>query len=173
MKTTYPSKEIGTMWKYTEIDAYDSISLHDCKADLIVINGNDLVFDFPDGFWITPTSKHIDHDVPLKTGPAQLCFHDVFVDEPFNSIDIFKSTRFFGKTILCRRQQPESSTFLKLFQSQKYELEFITEYHSSITSLYQCWIWKKNSGIDSECQFEIAAKSIEYRWNEILHDRQW
>ena len=161
------------VWKYTELNAYTSISLHDCRSDSITINGNDLIFDFPDGFWITPVSTYNDHDTPVKTGPAQLCIHGVFEEAPFDAIDIYKTVRIFGKAILCRRFQPEYTDFLKMFLSGKYELEFITEYHASISSLYQCWIWKKNTGVDAECQFEITAKSIEYRWNEILYDREW
>ena len=161
------------MWKYMEQNAYTSISLHDCRSNCISINGNNLIIDFPDGFWITPDSDYIDRDRPVKTGPAQLCISGVFADEPFNTIDMYKTIHIFGKKLLCIRHQLEYSDFIKLFQQGKYELEFITEYHSSITSLYQCWVWKKNTGIDSECQFEITAKSIEYRWNEILYDREW
>ena len=62
---------------------------------------------------------------------------------------------------------------MKMLRSGKYELEFITEYHTDISSLYQCWMWKKNFGVEAECQFELVAKSIEYRWNEILYDREW
>ena len=161
------------MWKYSEHDAYDSISLHDCRANCITIVGSDLIVDFPDGFWITPVSNHIDHNSPLKTGSAQLCFHGVFEEAPFDSIDIYKTTHFFKRPIFSRRLQPQHTDFLKLFDSGKHELEFITEYHSSISSLYQCWIWKKNSAVITECQFEISAKSIEYRWNEILYEREW
>jgi hypothetical protein len=60
-----------------------------------------------------------------------------------------------------------------MVQTGKYGLEFITEYHTDITSLYQCWIWKKDSGVYAECQFELTAKSIEYRWNEIRYEREW
>ena len=161
------------MWNFTELNAYNSISLHDCRSDSITINGNDLIFDFPDGFWITPVSAHIDHDRPVKTGAAQLCIHGIFEEAPFNAIDIYKTIHVLGKSILCRRLQPEHTDFLKMFKSGQYELEFITEYHASISSLYQCWIWKKNSGVYAECQFEIIAKNIEYRWNEILYDREW
>lgn len=161
------------MWKYAEHNAYTSISLHDCRSNSITVNGLDLIFDFPDGFWITPASPHNPHESPVKTGSAQLCIHGVFADAPFDAIDLYKTVRVFGKPIFCRRLQPEYADFLKLFQSGKYELEFITEYHASISSLYQCRIWKKNSGLDSECQFEISAKSIEYRWNDIRNDRKW
>lgn len=160
------------MWRFSERNAYSSISLHDCRADSVTVNGNDLIFDFPDGFWITPASAYIDHDQPVKTGPSQLCFHGVFEEAPFDAIDIYKTIRFFGKSVFCRRLQPEYAAFLKIFESGKYELEFITEYHSSVSSLYQCWIWKKESGTDAECQFEITSKSIEYRWNDIPHTRE-
>jgi len=161
------------MWKYTELDAYDSISLHDCRTDLIQISGNDLIFDFPDGFWLSPVSKHIDHDKPIKTGHAQLCFHGIFEDAPFASIDLYKTLRIFGKTLVCYRQQIDYPAFLSMFRSGKYELEFITEYHAWPSNLYQCWIWKKDSGVYAECQFELASKSIEYRWNEICYDHEW
>jgi hypothetical protein len=161
------------MWKYTEINAYNTISLHDCKASVITMEGSDLIFDFPDGFWITPLSSHSDHDCPIKTGPAQLCIHGIFEEAPFDTIDIYKTIHILGKPVFCRRLQPEYPTFLKMFQTGKYDLEFITEYHTDITSLYQCWIWKKDSGVYAECQFELTAKSIEYRWNEIRYEREW
>ena len=161
------------MWKYTELDAYNTISLHDCKATSITMEGSNLIFDFPDGFWIMPASSYIDRDCPIKTGPAQLCIHGIFEEAPFDTIDIYKTVHILGKPVLCRRLQPDDSTFLKMFQTGKYELEFITEYHAAISSLYQCWIWKKNSGVYAECQFELTAKSIEYRWNEIRYDREW
>ena len=161
------------MWKYTELDAYNTISLHDCKANSITMEGSNLIFDFPDGFWITPASSYIDRDCPIKTGPAQLCIHGISEEAPFDAIDIYRTVRILGKSVLCRRLQPDDSTFLKMFQTGKYELEFITEYHAAISSLYQCWIWKKNSGVYAECQFELTAKSVEYRWNEIRYDREW
>ena len=161
------------MWKYTELDAYNTISLHDCKATSITMEGSNLIFNFPDGFWITPANKHINHDRPIKTGPAQLCIRGVFKEAPFDAIDIYKTFRILGKPVFCRRLQPEHPIFLKMFQTRKYELEFITEYHAAISSLYQCWIWKKKSGVYAECQFELTAKSIEYRWNEIRYDREW
>lgn len=164
------------MWKHTELNAYNSISLHDCRASTIAISGNDLVFDFPSGFWILPASNHINHDRPVKTGPSQLLFRGVFEDAPFDAIDVYKTTRIFDKPILCRRLQPEYPAFLKMFKTEKYELEFFEEYHSFfssfIASLYQCWIWKKDSGMVESCQFKITAKNIEYRWNEILHDHE-
>ena len=161
------------MWKYTELNAYNTISLHDCKANSITMDGSNLLLHFPDGFWITPASSYIDRDCPIKTGPAQLCIHGIFEEAQFDAVDIYKTVRILGKSVLCRRLQPDDSTFLKMFQTGKYELEFIAEYHAAISSLYQCWIWKKNSGVYAECQFELTVKSIEYRWNEIRYDREW
>ena len=78
------------MWKYVVRDAYTSISLHDCRADSITTNGNDLMIDFPDGFWITPGSSLVDCDRPVKTGSAQLCICGLYTDEPFDYVDVYK-----------------------------------------------------------------------------------
>lgn len=162
------------MWKYREFDAYNSISLHDCRADSIRLDGSDLIFDFSAGFKITPVNPHNNHEWPVFTGPAQLCFHEVFEDMPFNLINIYKTTRLFRYPILCRRLQPEYPVFLKMFQTGKYELEFGTEYHRPpVDSLYQGYIWKKNGGMVAECQFDLFAKSIEYRWNEMQSEPAW
>ena len=158
------------MWNYTEIDAHDSISLHDCRTDDIKIAGNELIINFPDGFWITPVSKHIDHDRPLKTGPSQLCFIGLGTDGVIDSVDLYKTTYLFQKPIICKRIQPEVDDFLKHINDGKHELEFLYEFHSSISALYKCWVWKKNRGKEAECQLELTAKSIEYRWNEICKD---
>lgn len=161
------------MWKYSETNVYDSISLHDCRTNDIAIEGNDLVINFPDGFWITPCSKHIDHDRPLKTGPSQLRFRGLGTDSIIDSVDLYKTTYLFRKPVLCKRIQPEVVDFLKLINDGEHELEFLYEFHNSISALYKCWVWKKNHGMEAECQLELTAKSIEYCWNEICKDREW
>ena len=161
------------MWNYIETDAYDSISLHDCRTEDIKMQGDNLIINFPDGFWITPVSEHIHHHTALKTGPSQLCIYGLGVDSIIDTVDLFKTTYLFRKPILCRRIRIEPVDFLKLVNDGKHELEFLWEFHRPGNSLYQCWLWKKNHGMEVECQFEITAKSIEYRWNEILPDREW
>ncbi len=161
------------MWNYIESDAYNSISLHDCRTDDIKICGDDLIINFPDGFWITPVSEHIDHHTALKTGPSQLCIYGLSMDGVMDSVHLFKTTYLFRKPILCRRIRIEPVAFLKLINDGKHELEFLYEFHRPGNGLYQCWLWKKKRGMGAECQFEITAKRIEYRWNDILTDREW
>ena len=161
------------MWNYTETDAYDSISLHDCRTGDIQIDGNDLVVNFPDGFWITPASRHISHDRPLKTGLAQLCFHGFGTDFVMDSIELFKTTYLFRKPLICRRIQMETPDFLELINDGKHDLEFLYEFHNCVSSLYRCWLWKKNRGMEAECQLELTARNIEYRWKEIQPEREW
>ena len=161
------------MWKYIEQDAWDIISLHDCRSGSVSLKNGELVFSFPDGFWILPGNCYNTGETPAKTGPAQLCFQLFFEEEPFDAVDLFKTTYLFGKSVLCRRLQPEPVKFLQYLNSADRELEFSTEYHVPLTVLYQCWVWKKSRGVDAECQFEIRAKRIEYRWNEIFPERQW
>lgn len=161
------------MWKFVETDAYDSISLHDCRTADIRMEGNDLIVQFPDGFWITPVSRYIDHHTALKTGPAQLRIFGFDVEEVIDRVYLFKTVRLFRRPLFCRRIDLEPEAFLKLVNDGKHELEFLWEFHRPGKGLYQCWLWKKGHGMEAECQFEITAKRIEYCWNEILPDREW
>lgn len=77
------------MWNYIETDAYNSISLHDCRTDDIQIDGDDLVINFPDGFWITPVSEHINHHTALKTGPSQLRIYGFLCDDVIGTVSGF------------------------------------------------------------------------------------
>lgn len=161
------------MWKYTEENAFNIVSLHDCRSDDIRVEGDELVVNFPDGFWILPTSDYIDHEVPLKTGPSQLRITGLAGYCPIESVDLFKTTYLFRKPFLCRRIQLEAPAFLKLVTDGKHELEFLWEYHRPGNALYQCWLWRKNKGLEAECQFEVTAETTQYYWNEILPDREW
>lgn len=157
------------MWKYTAENAYSTISLHDCRSDKISIEGNDFIIDFPDGFWITPAHALNSNDRPLRTGPAQLRFKDCEVD----NIYIFKETRLFQRTLLTRRVTIDLTELIEEVNKGPYELEFLYEYHSSISALYTCCVWNKNRGIPHECQLDLTVMgSIEYCWNEIT-DREW
>ena len=161
------------MWKYSELNVFDSISLHDCRAERMELDGDDLVIYFPDGFWITPASPYIDHDTPLKTGSAQVRIQSPGPFPALDSIDIHRPIRLFGKELLCRRFQPEAEDFLKLINAPAFELEFINEYRNSVSALYECWIWRKGRGMFAECQFHTVFQNVEYCWNEILPDREW
>lgn len=161
------------MWNYIETNGQDSISLHDCRTDDIRMDGSDLIINFPDGFWITPASRHIDHHRPLKTGPAQLRIFGFGAESVMDTVDLFKTAYLFRKPLLCRRIRIGAPDFLALVNDGKHELEFLWEFHRPGTGLYQCWLWKKNRGMEAECQFETTAQRTEYRWNEILPDREW
>ena len=157
------------MWKYTDTNAHSRISLHDCRVNHIHLEGNDLILDFYDGFWMLPTSDYIDHPVPLKTGPAQLCFRDIDIFP----IDLYKTTRILRRPILCRRMRIELDQLIDLVNNKNRELEFLYEYHRPGNNLYQCWLWNTKPRWWMECQFELTSDIIEYRWNEILLDREW
>ena len=161
------------MWKYVETDAYDSISLHDCRTEDVHIEGTDLVINFPDGFWITPGSSHIDAGTPLKTGPSQVRITGYGEFDVLEDVLLFKSTWLFRREVLCRRIRMKAEDFLRRVSDGKHELEFLYEFHRPGKGLYQCWLWRKDRGMEAECQFEVFARSVEYRWNEILPERGW
>lgn len=160
------------MWKYVEFDAYNTISLHDCRADQLWMEGEDLIVSFPDGFWVTPASHHIDHHTSLKTGSSQLRFIGLGADSVIDHAHLYKTTYLFHKPVLCRRITLEAEKLMKLVNDREYSLEFLYEFHRSPSRLYQCCLWRRNYIMESDCQLEITAKAIEYRWNEIRNDRE-
>lgn len=160
-----------SVWKYSEMDAYNTIGLHDCKSDFIKVDGVDLKIDFPDGIKLCPGNKHNENNFPVKTGQAQLCFHGLYDEMEFDEIYVYKTIRLFGKIIFCQRIQFETKEFLKLFEKGKYELEFTSEWHAPMSSIYKCMICKKGSERKAqECEIEITARNIEYKWNEIKNE---
>ena len=157
------------MWRYTEVNGHDQITLHDCLSDDIRVEGNDLIVNFPDGFWVLPFNGYHDDDLALRTGPSQVVFRDFDI----YPIDLFYDIRLFRRSILCRRRRVELPQLLKMVNDGKHVLEFLWEYHRPGNNLYQCWLRKKPYRQVAECQFEIQAQTIEYRWNEILPERKW
>lgn len=108
---------------------------------------------------------------PVMTGAAQLCFHGLYDEMEFDSIYVYKIVRLFRKIFFCRRKQLKTRDFLKFFEKGKYELEFLTEWHAPMSFLYKCLILKKDSEKRVyECEFEITARNIEYRYNEIKNE---
>ncbi len=161
------------MWKYKEYEAYNIVSLHDCRSDSIYFDGNDLIFDFSDGFWILPETGYHDNDRPLKTGPAQIRMHGYDFDQVVEYVDMFKTTCFFRKQILSRRVRKDIMAVCNMINRGSHELEFLWEYHRPGNALYQCCFWRKGKGLEADCQFEATVQSIEYLWNEIIPDREW
>ena len=159
------------MWKYSELDAYSTIGLHDCKSDSVKIDGNDMIFNFPDGIKLCPRDKYNVNNFPVMTGAAQLCFHGLYDEMEFDCIYVYKTVRLFRKTLFCRRKELETKEFIEIFKEGKYELEFLAEWHAPMSVLYKCLICKKGSErTTTECEIEITAGNIEYRWNEIKND---
>ena len=157
------------MWNYTETDAWDTIILHDCVAESIRMEGNDLIIDFPDGFRILPNSPHSSHDTPVRTGPAQLCFREAEVD----AIDLFPTLRLFRREILCRKVRRELPWLSQRINSGTHRLEFLWEYRRAGFRLYQCWLWQEKPRRITECQLEIWAAEVEYRWNTISAEPEY
>ena len=161
------------MWNYTEQDAHDRISLHDCRVNRMFFEAHDLILNFPDGFWMIPTGENPGYDKPVKTGSAQLRMHGFDFDQVAESIDLFKTTYFFRRPIVCRRITMDFEKLCKMVNAGTHELEFLWEYHRPGNALYQCCLWRKNHGFEVDCQFEARIQSTTYRWNEIRPDCEW
>ena len=62
------------MWKYSEINAYPNIILHDCRIVKAWIENRDIVIEFDNGFWILEDNKQNPFGKTLRTGKSEIRF---------------------------------------------------------------------------------------------------
>ncbi len=157
------------MYQHLDTD-HRLFTLHDCKANNIRLEGENLIFSFPKGFWVL--SKHPDAlESPLMaSGPSELCLH---LTDDWVVVNAFRSRRLSRRLVgMCW----ELKDLMEAVNSGKWELEFHTEFHShhSPVTLYQCCLWHRQCRRSYIlCDLEIDADRAEYRWNALDPERVW
>ncbi len=159
------------LWKYSSDNSDYDITMHDCYATNINVEGNDLVIDFEDGFWVFPTNK-VDFDgKAMRTGTSRVIFYDF---EMFGEVYLYKTFRLFGKEVLTIRKKVSLNDLSHKVNSGKWKMEFVEEFCDKRTALLGGYMDKKNIRSEMEWQFTLDYFSgMKYYWNEIHTDRVW
>lgn len=161
------------MWKYAENNCCETISLHDCRVNAISQENNSIVFNFYDGFWLLPKHELNPKTVPVRTGRAQLLMEGCD-DQVLDRIVLFKRLSFLGRTVLTYTKEINQQQLAEMLNGGGYQLEFLWQYRQGTNQMHQCVLWGKSGrNYWTECQLFLTALSCEYRWNEILLDREW
>ncbi len=151
------------MYQYTQKDeplAVD-ISLHDCRATQMEIDGEDIIFRFEDGFCITPENEANSTGEVLYTGRAQL---RIIRPDSFEAHLLHEDTRF-GYPPLSVKERITPEQLAEMLNSGDYELEFISEFIGYKSYYYQCWLWFDRKPYHVECQLEARCCELEYSWD--------
>lgn len=149
------------MYQYTQKDAHLTISLHDCRAARMEIDGKDIIFRFEDGFCVTPENEANPTGKVLYTGRAQLRI----VGADCFEVYLFREHKHLGSHSLSVREQLSAEQLARILNSGEYELEFISEYFGYQSCLYQCCLWFDRKPYYLECQLEARCRELEYSWD--------
>ena len=161
--------EEDILWKHSDKNENNEISLHDCRTTQVLTKDNDLYFKFDDGFWILKSNGNNPYAKTLRTDASQLklCNFDV------SNIYVFHEFHLFRRLISIKRVSLNLEALMDNINSGKWELEFLYEYHTYHGVLYQCCIWSKRKPYHMEAQLIIDCESIEYFWNNLCEDKPW
>lgn len=155
---------------YKHCDFADShITLHDCTAEKMSFDNGILSFSFPDGFWITPQHPQNESDNTVRTDAAEVVFQ--IVDEEIDGVRvyIFKKSRK-GNVI---REEWEPMNFINAVNCGDFRVEFITQYKSFQSKLFQCWVWFDSAPNHLECEIILNTEKVTYQWNHLRYECVW
>jgi len=150
-------------YTYSQINAYPSVSLHDCRANRLNLNSERLEFTFDIGFTLTPQTELNAQNRCVDTGRAALVFTGAEAE-----FYLYREHRLFRRTVVTTRKTLSMNQLADKLNSGEWELEFIHEYFGYNSAFYACCIWQKCKPWSIECQLDIYCKQIEYFWNDTL-----
>lgn len=156
------------MYQYCDSDDR-YITLHDCKAEKMGFENNVLSFIFPDGFWVLPQHPQNQGNDTLRTNTSQVDFE--IIDKEIDGISIYVFTKVRNGTVV--REEWELNNFITAVNTGNFQVEFLTQYKSFQSLLFQCWVWFPQSPYHAECEIILHTARAAYRWDYLRYDRVW
>ena len=146
------------------------LTLHDCVADKISFENGTLLFNLPDGFWVTPHHKEGKCKKTVRTEASVVAFTVKDID------DI--TVRVFTRNTwpLSRKTNAEIwhvEQLISAVNSGKCTIEFITQYRSYYEQMWHCVIHSKKKPYYRECQLHLPETKATFFWNDIRPDCEW
>ena len=157
---------------HTDPDGFHGheLTLHDCVAERMDLEGNCIRFYLPDGFWVTRHHSENDTGKVIKTDAAVVNFS---VEAPEDiSLTVFNRKRW----LWIRRTVVETwdlKDLMTALNSGKCVLEFITQYRSYYEQMWHCAIRSGTRPWYRECQVFLPGAEATYCWNQLRPDHEW
>jgi len=158
------------MYKYSDRNEKDDISLHDCRATKIVINDGILSFVFKGGFWVSERNRNNFNKKLSYTDESEVKFKTLYRNMASNIIIyVFTDTKEENKTI---RELIPFDTFAEQINGGM-ELEFLYSYKGYQSFVFECWLWFDEEPYHKECVMIISANEITYNWNTLYAEESY
>ena len=159
---------------YKHIDPNDfhgkELTLHDCIADKILFEDNNLYFYFANGFWITPHHNKNTIGKIVRTDASCVSFSTIDINKitvcVFTSNTLFRSTK-------TRMENWHIEQLIAAVNSQKCTIEFITQYRTHCEQMWHCVIHSKKKPYYRECQLYLPETEATFFWNDLLPNYEW
>ena len=164
------TKKGGERMNFLHCDRDENMfSLHDCITDRVYFQDKELIFDFPDGFWVLPDHPASDIDKVVRTDAAKVTY--TLIDDEYDvTIYVFEKS-LFGQTI---RKEWSIGELADKINSGKCKLEFLYRYNQgNNNAILMCNIRVDKKPYFKDCWIEITYASLEYAWNHLCEDRTW
>jgi len=156
------------MYKYSDRNENDDISLHDCRATKIVVKNGVLSFIFKEGFWVSEFNRNNYHKKLSFTDEAEVKIKTLYRNmESSITIYVFTDTEDENKAI---REWIPFDRFAEQINGGM-ELEFLYSYKGCQSFIFECWLWFDEEPYHKECVMMISASEITYHWNKIFPTR--
>ncbi len=158
-----------TEFKHAEPDRAgdQTISLHDCTVNKIVLNEKTIQFFLPDGLWVTTFHRDNQLDKVVRSDAAVV----EFAIDSVSDIMLEVRNRFiFGKTIVKIENIRELADAVNKGECT---LEFIYGYRTYFEQMWECAIHSKKKPYYRECQLHLPGARATYYWNDLRSDCSW
>lgn len=146
------------------VNAWDTISLHDCDITKIEHSGKDLILYFTDGFWVGTNNEFNNESYTHKTD-----IKSRLVIENVGNIDALYAEEIPEKYIY----NPLIDAFLQNINSGDWIFEVINEIHGKGKVKYEGYLRMDEAPYNLAICFYLECEDIHYYWNNLLMDRKW
>ena len=145
------------------------ISLHDCIAERAYFENGKLIFEFSDGFWISPNHPENNLSEIVKTDVSRVEY--TLRDGKDYDITIYVFEKAFGKKII--RSEWTVQKLVNEINTGKYKLEFLYQYLNEYARIVECELHFDKAPYHKECLMWISAPEVGYYWNRLQEGRTW
>jgi len=159
-------------FKHIDPDEYHGkeLTLHDCIADKISFQNNNLCFYLPDGFWVTTHHKANLSGKVVRTDASVVDFSINDIDDIILRVFTRYRWLWFRKTSV---EIWDMEQLIALVSSGKCTVEFITQYRTYGEQMWHCAIRSNQKPYYRECQLHLPETEATFFWNDLRLDREW
>lgn len=145
------------------------ISLHDCIAERVCFENGKLIFEFSDGFWISPNHPKNNLSDCVRTDAARVEY--TLEDGKDYDVTIYVFKKTFGKKVV--RTEWTVQRLVDEINTGKCKLEFLYQYLNERARMIECELRINKAPYHQECMMWISAPEVSYYWNRLREDRTW